>query len=74
MIHIANDDHKKAIKLISQSRNGQLLIDALRARKQELIDTWLRDLDPAKAAHIRGKASELNELIELFVTLSQSKE
>lgn len=64
----------KAITGVAQSRGGQVILDGLRARKEWLVTKWLSNSDVNMGLHIRGKTSELAELIKLFESLSQSKE
>jgi hypothetical protein len=68
------DNEKKAFTAVAQSRNGVEILSALRRRRDELVAGWLRNLDSAHGAHMRGKVSELDELIQLVHSLSKSKE
>lgn len=69
-----NDLEKKAFTAVAQSRNGQEILKALERRKSKLITAWLTNLDPNHGANMRGKVSEIEELILVIQTLSQSKE
>lgn len=67
-------EETKAFTNLIQNRNGQVALDALRKRKQDLVDSWLKNTNAEHGAHMRGKVSELSELIQYLESLSQSKE
>lgn len=71
-----SDDVIKAISVVAQSRNGQIILAGLKTRKDWLINQWLTipTSDTTMQTHIRGKTSEIAELIALFESLSPSKE
>ena len=69
-----SENEIKAITAIVQNRTGEILVNALKSRKDMLVVGWLQNLDPNYGAHMRGKISELSELISTFETLMKRKE
>jgi len=69
-----DDVSKKVFANFAQSRNGQIALDALKKRKEELVISWLSNTSSEHGAHMRGKVSELSEFIKYLESLSQSKE
>jgi hypothetical protein len=69
-----NDQEKRAFTTIAQSRNGEEILKALQRRKDQLIAGWIANIDPNHGASMRGKVSEVEELIQTISNLSQSKE
>lgn len=73
MFHLS-DDERKAFTAVAQSRNGQFILTALEKRKADLVEAWVKNMDPNFGANMRGKVSEVMELLELLQSLSKSKE
>jgi len=69
-----NEDETKAFTNLAQSRNGEVILGALKRRREQLITGWLSNNDAQHGAHMRGKTSEVTELIQFLESLSQSKE
>ena len=60
------EEEKKALLVFAQSKAGQVFLSLLERKQKDYIATWLLNLDDKVAAHLRGKANELNELVQLF--------
>jgi len=73
-MYLLNEYEKRAFTAIAQSRNGEEILKALQRRKEQLIVGWLTNIEPNHGAHMRGKVSEVDELIQTIINLSQSKE
>ncbi len=69
-----NEQEKKAFTILAQSRNGEEILKALVRQREILIAAWLSNVDPYHGGHMRGKVSNLDELISTIRNLSQSKE
>ena len=67
-------DEQRVLMALTQSRTGAVLIDMLERRQKSHFEAWLNRLDDGADAHLRGKASELRDLLTLLKSLSQSKE
>ena len=73
-MYVLNEHEKRAFTAVAQSRNGEEILKALQRRKDQLIVGWLANIEPNHGAHMRGKVSEVDELIQTIQYLSQSKE
>lgn len=64
------EHEKKAFAALAQSRNGEEILKALARRREQLVTAWVTNTDPNHGAHMRGKVSELDELITILRSLS----
>lgn len=74
MVFQLTEEEQTVLASVMRSRTGTVLLGMLKRKQAMNFEVWLNKLDESAGAHLRGKASELRDLIKILETLSQSKE